>query len=105
VVTELVHNAIRHARRRVLVHLEQSGAEARLTVEDDGKGVAMDLREHLFERRLPPRGRTGLGLGLSIVSEIVRAHSGRVTSDDATFPGFDPGTVGARFVVSLAAEA
>lgn len=103
VVTELVVNAIRHARRRVLVRVELSGADVSFTVEDDGKGVAKDVLDVIFSRCSPPRGKSGLGLGLSIASEVVRAHGGTISTDQSTFPGFDPGSVGARFTVSLKA--
>jgi signal transduction histidine kinase len=99
VVRNLVQNALRHARRAVRVSAWAAGGVAVLVVDDDGPGVPEDRRGEIFERfvRLDDsraRDRGGVGLGLSIVAEIVRAHGGRVNVGDAP-------TGGARFVVEL----
>ena len=65
------------------VVVETSGDEAVITVSDDGPGISAGVAEHLFERffRVDPsrsRRHGGAGLGLSIVSSIVRAHGGTV---------------------------
>ncbi|MGZ3422831.1 MAG: sensor histidine kinase [Polyangiales bacterium] len=65
VASNLLENALRHAREHVAVTLSSEEASARLTVEDDGPGVATDVVEHLFEkfaRTSGSRGGTGLGL-------------------------------------------
>ena len=69
------------------------GAAARSTVADDGPGIPAADRERVFDRftRLDwDRGRDsgGAGLGLAIVRELVAAHGGTVSLDDA-----DPGLV------------
>jgi signal transduction histidine kinase len=74
-----------------------------LSVEDDGPGVPQDRREDIFDRfvRLEvsrDREHGGVGLGLAIVAEIVRAHGGRVRADDSPLGG-------ARFVVELPLDA
>jgi signal transduction histidine kinase len=99
VVRNLVQNALRHARQAVRVSAWAVGGVAVLVVDDDGPGVPEDRRGEIFERfvRLDDsraRDRGGVGLGLSIVAEIVRAHGGRVNVWDAP-------TGGARFVVEL----
>jgi signal transduction histidine kinase len=98
VVTNLLDNALRYAETEVRLTLETvvlpSGEETVLRVIDDGPGIAEADRIRVFERfsRLDDdrgRGSGGSGLGLSIVSELVRAHSGTVTAD-----GVDPhGTI------------
>jgi signal transduction histidine kinase len=100
VVRNLVQNAVSHAQGTVRVSLSQVvGDLAVLTVDDDGPGVPPDRREEIFERfvRLDDsrdRVQGGVGLGLAIVSEIVRAHGGRIQVGDSP-------TGGARFVVEL----
>src|ERR1700722_7003677 len=58
---------------------------AELTVADDGPGIAADLLPRLFERFVradPSRTNdSGIGLGLAIVSSIVKAHHGSVTAE------------------------
>lgn len=100
VVRNLVHNALGHARGAVRVSTSAVGDDlAILVVDDDGPGVPEDRRDDIFERfvRLDvSRGRDhgGVGLGLAIVAEIVRAHGGRVRVSDSP-------SGGARFVVEL----
>ncbi|MFN8036769.1 MAG: ATP-binding protein [Acidimicrobiia bacterium] len=100
VVRNLLDNAVRHARTRVDVTLSERGAVVSLVVRDDGPGIPVDERDGIFERfaRLDEardRQRGGAGLGLAIAHDIVAAHGGTISVDDA-----DPG---ARFVVALPA--
>lgn len=104
-VRNLVENAIRHAPRGGVVRIrtERAGAEARLSVTDDGPGVPPEERERIFEafyRAAGPRADddTGAGLGLAIVREIARAHGGEVTLAPQ-----DDSARGACFVLSLPA--
>ncbi len=82
-IGNLVHNAIEHAGpgARVTIRTWQDGAEAVLTVEDDGRGIEADEREQLWERFR--RGRraqgSGSGLGLAIVADIARLHGARAS--------------------------
>jgi two-component system sensor histidine kinase MtrB len=100
VVANLVDNAERHGRGLVRVAVCTVDRMARLEVDDAGPGVPPADRERVFERfaRVSDRDRhvddTGSGLGLALVAQHVRLHSGRVWITDR------PGG-GARFVVEL----
>ncbi len=88
VLRNLVDNAHRHARSRVLVTLGREGDRAVLDVVDDGPGVPAADRIRIFERfvRLDDaraRADGGSGLGLAIVAEVVAAHGGQVWVEDA----------------------
>jgi signal transduction histidine kinase len=83
VVRNLVDNARRHARSRVLVTVGRDGDTAVLEVSDDGPGVPEADRARVFERfvRLDDaraRADGGSGLGLAIVAEVVAVHGGSV---------------------------
>ncbi|HET9077224.1 MAG TPA: ATP-binding protein [Acidimicrobiales bacterium] len=87
-VANLLDNAQRHAARDVSVTIDSRAAgTVRLTVQDDGPGVAAADRQRVFERftRLD-RARAsedgGAGLGLAIVHDIVAAHHGTVAFTD-----------------------
>jgi len=103
VVSNLVDNAEGHGRGLVRVAVCQADRVARLEVDDAGPGVPVEERERIFERfaRVSDRDRriedTGSGLGLALVAQHVRLHSGRVWVTDR------PGG-GARFVVELGAS-
>jgi signal transduction histidine kinase len=77
----LLDNAFRHASSRVEVALSSEGPWARLTVTDDGTGIAPEERERVFERFYRSdrsRSEPGAGLGLSIARWIVDQHHGRI---------------------------
>jgi two-component system sensor histidine kinase MtrB len=103
VVSNLVDNAEGHGRGLVRVAVCQADGVARLEVDDAGPGVPVEDQERIFERfaRVSDRDRriedTGSGLGLALVAQHVRLHSGRVWVTDR------PGG-GARFVVELGAS-
>lgn len=87
----LLENAVHHAPPGSVVRVEL-GAGC-FAVRDEGPGVAMADRPHLFERFW--RGRTGgngAGLGLAICREICVAHGWSIGLDQDSRPG-------ARFVV------
>jgi signal transduction histidine kinase len=81
----LVENAIVHGPPgdEVTVRVEADGG---VSVMDCGAGVSPEHREKIFERFWRSRERRsageGAGLGLSIVAEIARAHSGTVVVTD-----------------------
>ncbi|WP_440071589.1 sensor histidine kinase [Streptosporangium sp. OZ121] len=91
VLVNLVDNALRHTSAPVVVELRAEGADAVLTVTDDGPGIPEADRERVFDRftRLDSarsRDEGGAGLGLAIVRETVHAHGGAVHLEDAS-PG------------------
>jgi PAS domain S-box-containing protein len=85
-VDNLISNALKYtsAGGRIDVRLERRGDRAAIAVEDTGIGMSEGDVEQLFERFF--RASTaidnaipGVGLGLSIVKEIVDLHGGEVT--------------------------
>jgi signal transduction histidine kinase len=101
VLRNLVENAVRHAAGAVDLSLSSDGSTAVVTVDDDGPGIAPEDRAEVFHRfvRLDDsrdRSRGGVGLGLAIVAEIVRIHSGSVEVTESPAGG-------ARFTVRLPA--
>ncbi|MGC5662246.1 HAMP domain-containing sensor histidine kinase [Micromonospora sp. WMMD723] len=90
VLGNLVDNAVRHARTRVVLAVQPAadGTYHLVTVTDDGPGIPVADRERVFRRfaRLDEgraRDAGGAGLGLAIVRELVRRGGGTVTLDDA----------------------
>jgi two-component system CheB/CheR fusion protein len=78
-------NALAHAPEAtgIEVRLRRVDGEVALQVQDDGRGIAAAALPHLFTcfYQVPRRDRpsqSGLGLGLFMCKELVRAHSGRV---------------------------
>jgi heavy metal sensor kinase len=83
VITNLLSNAIKYTPEGgwVRVHAEPAGAFVRFVIEDSGVGIPQDHLPHIFDRfyRVPdPNPEKGLGLGLSFVASIVKAHGGEI---------------------------
>ncbi len=83
VITNLLTNAIKYtpAGGWVRACAESMGNYVRLIVEDSGVGIPKDHLPYIFDRfyRVPdPNPEKGLGLGLSFVAAIVRAHGGEI---------------------------
>jgi two-component system, OmpR family, sensor kinase len=75
----LVENALRHGRGRILLQARRQGGRVELHVVDEGPGFATEFIRHAFEpftRDDPARLGPGAGLGLAIVEVIARAHGG-----------------------------
>jgi PAS domain S-box-containing protein len=87
VVVNLVTNAAQAltASGRVVVSLAPEGERVRLTVEDDGAGMAPEVASRAFEPFFTTRPARGIGLGLPIVQGIVQRHGGSVALE--TRPG------------------
>jgi signal transduction histidine kinase len=97
-VGNLIDNAERHADTQMRVIVCDDGFTAVLEVADDGSGIAVELREVVFERftRLEDsraRDPGGTGLGLAIARQIAEAHHGTLTIENCPR--------GARFVLRL----
>jgi len=95
VVWNLLSNALTHAPRGSVVQIEirEEGSAALWTIEDEGPGVPIEARGHLFDMFYSKRPH-GVGLGLALVDQIVRAHGGEVRV-------VSPPGQGAKFEVRL----
>ena len=105
-ISNLVSNAVKYTRPggEVTVDLVNSQYQVHLLVSDTGVGIAPEHLPYIFDRfyRVPeadrPAGTSpaerGLGLGLSFVAWIVRAHNGMIDVES------EPGN-GSRFSVCL----
>jgi len=84
----LIDNAGKWARSRVVVDVQRAAGELSITVDDDGPGIAADERERIFGRGVQlDEQRPGAGLGLDIVRELVRAYGGRIEPQPSPLGG------------------
>jgi signal transduction histidine kinase len=99
VFDNLISNALKHtpAGGRVTVTADADERHVRFRVTDTGVGIPTRYMPHLFEPffRVPGQGsESGIGLGLSIVKEIVEAHGGTVDAESRELEG-------STFIVTL----
>jgi two-component system sensor histidine kinase PilS (NtrC family) len=80
VIWNLLNNALAHAPRPSVVRIEvmRNGDSIDWTIEDQGPGVPEEARGHLFDMLYSKRPH-GVGLGLALVDQIVRANDGEVS--------------------------
>ena len=105
-ISNLLSNALKFTPEggRVRVGLENDAEHVGIIVEDTGRGIPSEYLPHIFDRfyRVPGSGTApgpeqGLGLGLSFVAWIVKAHRGKIEVDST------PGK-GTRFTIRLPAD-
>jgi two-component system sensor histidine kinase PilS (NtrC family) len=79
VVWNLLSNALAHAPSKtpVEIHIEVDGTWASWTISDQGPGVPVEARAHLFDMFYSKRPH-GIGLGLALVDQMMRAHGGEI---------------------------
>jgi signal transduction histidine kinase len=87
IVWNLMSNAVKFSGRdgRVKVSVTAEDGYRKIVVEDDGRGITADFLPHVFERFRQAEGSTtrrygGLGLGLSLVSNLVEMHGGTIAA-------------------------
>ncbi|HVF55138.1 MAG TPA: PAS domain S-box protein [Pyrinomonadaceae bacterium] len=102
VFCNLLNNAVKFSEKggHVRVECRADGGRMRVSVEDEGIGIAPDFLPHVFERFRQADGSStrahgGLGIGLALVKSFVEAHGGAVEADS---PGEG---LGSRFTVVL----
>ena len=90
-LVNIIDNALKYGSH-VAVALKRSARSLEISVDDDGPGIAEDMREDAFRpfRRLD-EGRNlqagGVGLGLAIARDVARAHGGELRLEKSTLGG------------------
>lgn len=99
-ISEIVYNLIDNAAKyspigkSILITARQNGENSLLVaVEDEGQGIAPELRERVFDKFFRAihdtesgnsRQPTGTGMGLAIAKGIIEAHNGSIRVTDAS---------------------
>lgn len=84
IILNLLSNALKYTfTGTITVSLKRQGTQVECTVQDTGVGISAEELPHLFERFYRVKGvegRTyeGTGIGLSLVQELVKLHSGTI---------------------------
>jgi diguanylate cyclase (GGDEF)-like protein len=104
-LTQVFSNLLNNASRRtppggdIVLTMHGEGDQLAISVAHEGVGIAPDALPHIFDLFTldtnMPIDESGLGIGLAVVHELVKAHGGSVT---ASSDGDDRGT---EFIVRL----
>lgn len=82
VISNLLNNAVKYGLGKpILVTGSAQGESLRVQIRDHGIGVAKEDQQRIFrrfERAVSERQFQGLGLGLYIAQQIIRAHGGKI---------------------------
>jgi PAS domain S-box-containing protein len=102
IVWNLLSNAVKFTARagRVNLRLERVESHLEISVSDSGKGIAAEFLPFIFDRfrqadQTTTRRQGGLGLGLSIVHQLVEMHGGTIQAES------EGDGRGAKFIVRL----
>ena len=89
VLMNLLENAVFHARgmKNLWLRVTKNDGKAVFSVEDDGCGIPPERMSHLFTGLLDSEAptdssRSNMGIGLSVCSTIVKAHSGEMKAEN-----------------------
>ncbi len=102
IVINLLNNAVKYTEPngKISLRVATENKQAELRVKDSGVGIPADMLPHIFDiftqvERASGQMRGGLGIGLSLVKNLVEMHGG-------TIAAYSAGTgTGSEFVVRL----
>lgn len=100
VLNNLLSNAVKYGEgKKVEVKVEELGKTVAVSVRDYGRGISEDARAKLFSpffrERPEDNSATGIGIGLTIVKQLVHLMKGRIDIDPKISSN------GTRFIVSI----
>ncbi|MDO6693503.1 ATP-binding protein [Aliiglaciecola sp. 3_MG-2023] len=84
----LMDNACKAAKSKVIVSAQHTNKLLRITVEDDGKGIEPQHRQALLHRgkRLDSY-QEGQGIGMAVVTDLISAYHGKMEITNSTLGG------------------
>lgn len=86
VLNNLIDNAVKYSNDEVKIHIscEQVNKKLRISVKDNGFGIAKNDQKHIFDNfergnKVEGKGIDGFGIGLNYVNRVVKAHNGIIS--------------------------
>ena len=92
----MIDNAAKYSPKGATIEVEAKiiGDNLRISVEDQGNGIAENDREKVFQKFYRgDKSTKGFGMGLAIVRGIIETHNGKIWLEN--------GKIGAKFVFEL----
>ena len=87
----VIQNGITYGKR-VFINLQKTSSRVLIIIEDDGPGIPEDQHKNVFKPffRLDKSrslNKSGVGLGLAIVEDIINSHGGSIQLNKSQFNG------------------
>lgn len=91
-ITNLLRNALKYAKSRIVVSAEVIGNSILVRIDDDGIGIPEAERQRVFSAftrldRSRDRATGGYGLGLAIVRLVLEQHGGSAVAEASPLGG------------------
>jgi signal transduction histidine kinase len=87
-IGNLIDNACKWGRARVVVDAHRSGSVVEVVIDDDGNGLASEMREAVLQRGVrADEALPGSGLGLAIVRDLADAYGGSISIEASPLGG------------------
>jgi len=84
----LLDNACKWAKSRVAIQSGTEGGMVVITVDDDGPGLPLSMREQVMQRGVrADEAAPGSGLGLAIVGDLAQLYEGTISLEDSPMDG------------------
>lgn len=82
-ISNIIMNAIRYGKKKIAVSIKEDDNQLLIIIEDNGNGIPEERRDEMFKpfARLDKSRNSktgGVGLGLSIVQEVIHQHGGEI---------------------------
>ena len=90
-VNNLIENSTKFANK-IEIKFQKLKSNILIYIEDDGPGIPIQERENVFKPfykidKSRSQNSSSVGLGLSIASDIIRSHGGKIELGDSKFGG------------------
>lgn len=94
-IRNLLDNAIKYGNSSPQISIEcyQENSDLVIVVKDNGPGISPEKQKHIFDKyyqandKNSPEKKTGYGLGLNYVYNIIKAHKGKIMIDSVPGKG------------------
>ena len=91
-ITNLLRNALKYAKKKIVISAEVVDGRIRIHIDDDGIGIPPEERQRVFFAftrldRSRDRATGGYGLGLAIVRLVLEQHGGSTSVEESPMGG------------------
>ncbi len=88
VLGNLLDNAAKYGRQKIIIQAIQNSTNTKLLIEDDGEGIIASKRDNILNRGVrADEKQFGHGIGLAMTLDIIKAYEGSLTLSTSSLGG------------------